>query len=204
MKPGYFPIIRLRYWCCLECAIRSVFEPRRGSAMISSEATGRTYVYSNQGNQAVSSVRKRQLRGAALSRDRDVRGHYPGPQQRRREWRSDVEIRDSDGETSADSRVEMTFRLGAEAPCPRHTGIEPFDDFCCASKSRVISFPAASDRCDCVGGYGVCQLRCHRNAPGGRCATLIYREVYWTANARSRSKRQWFAPAPGAYCQPMA
>lgn len=59
-------------------------------------------------------------------------------EQRRRERRSDVQIRDSDGETSADARVEMTFRLGAQLYALEHTGIEPFDGFV-AHQNRASS-----------------------------------------------------------------
>lgn len=38
-------------WADFKCAIRAVLQPRRGSVMISSETTGRTYVCSNRGNQ---------------------------------------------------------------------------------------------------------------------------------------------------------
>jgi len=38
-------------WTDFKRAIRAVLQPRRGSAMISSESTGRTYVCSNRGNQ---------------------------------------------------------------------------------------------------------------------------------------------------------
>jgi hypothetical protein len=38
-------------WADFTRAIRAVLQPRRGSVMISSESTGRTYVCSNRGNQ---------------------------------------------------------------------------------------------------------------------------------------------------------
>jgi hypothetical protein len=38
-------------WTDFKRAIRAALQPRRGSAMISSESTGRTYVCSNRGNQ---------------------------------------------------------------------------------------------------------------------------------------------------------
>jgi len=38
-------------WADFKRAIRAVLQPRRGSVMISSESTGRTYVCSNRGNQ---------------------------------------------------------------------------------------------------------------------------------------------------------
>lgn len=38
-------------WTDFKRAIRAVLQPRRGSVMISSESTGRTYVCSNRGNQ---------------------------------------------------------------------------------------------------------------------------------------------------------
>lgn len=50
-------------------------------------------------------------------------------EQRQRMRRSDVRVRDRGGETSADARVEMTFRLGAQLYALEHTGIEPFDGF---------------------------------------------------------------------------
>lgn len=37
-------------WSDFKCAIRSVLQPRRGSVMISSEATGRTFICQNGGN----------------------------------------------------------------------------------------------------------------------------------------------------------
>jgi hypothetical protein len=50
-------------------------------------------------------------------------------EQRQCAWRSDVQIRDRGSETSADARVEMTFRLGDQLYAIEHTGIEPFDGF---------------------------------------------------------------------------
>jgi len=38
-------------WTDFKRAVRAALQPRRGSAMISSESTGRTYVCSNRGNQ---------------------------------------------------------------------------------------------------------------------------------------------------------
>ena len=38
-------------WADFKRAIRAVPQPRRGSVMISSESSGRTYVCSNRGNQ---------------------------------------------------------------------------------------------------------------------------------------------------------
>jgi hypothetical protein len=38
-------------WGDFKRAIRAVLQPHRGSVMISSESTGRTYVCSNRGNQ---------------------------------------------------------------------------------------------------------------------------------------------------------
>jgi hypothetical protein len=38
-------------WADFKHAVRAVLQPRRGSVMISSEFTGRTYVCSNRGNQ---------------------------------------------------------------------------------------------------------------------------------------------------------
>ncbi|WP_314963950.1 hypothetical protein [Bradyrhizobium cosmicum] len=38
-------------WADFKRAIRGVLQPRRGSVMISSETSGRTYVCSNRGNQ---------------------------------------------------------------------------------------------------------------------------------------------------------
>lgn len=59
-------------------------------------------------------------------------------EQRERSWRSDVQIRDRGGETSADARVEMTFRLGGRLHALEHTGIEPFDGFM-AHQNRASS-----------------------------------------------------------------
>ena len=52
--------------------------------------------------------------------------------------RSDVQIRDRGSETSADARVEMTFRLGGQLYALEHTGIEPFDGFM-AHQNRASS-----------------------------------------------------------------
>ena len=59
-------------------------------------------------------------------------------EQRQRDRRSDVQIRDRGSETSADARVEMTFRLGAQLYALEHTGIEPFDGFM-AHQNRASS-----------------------------------------------------------------
>jgi hypothetical protein len=59
-------------------------------------------------------------------------------ERRQRGRRSDVQIRDRGGETSADARVEMTFRLGAQLYALEHTGIEPFDGFM-AHQNRASS-----------------------------------------------------------------
>jgi hypothetical protein len=59
-------------------------------------------------------------------------------EQRQRERRSDVLIRDRGSETSADARVEMTFRLGDQLYALEHTGIEPFDGFM-AHQNRASS-----------------------------------------------------------------
>jgi len=59
-------------------------------------------------------------------------------EQRQRERRSDVQIRDRGSETSADARVEMTFRLGDQLYALEHTGIEPFDGFM-AHQNRASS-----------------------------------------------------------------
>lgn len=59
-------------------------------------------------------------------------------EQRERVPRSDVQIRDRGSETSADARVEMTFRLGSQLYALEHTGIEPFDGFM-AHQNRASS-----------------------------------------------------------------
>ena len=59
-------------------------------------------------------------------------------EQRQRDRRSDVQIRDRGSETSADARVEMTFRLGGQLYALEHTGIEPFDGFM-AHQNRASS-----------------------------------------------------------------
>lgn len=59
-------------------------------------------------------------------------------EQRQRARRSDVQIRDRGSETSADARVEMTFRLGGQLYALEHTGIEPFDGFM-AHQNRASS-----------------------------------------------------------------
>lgn len=59
-------------------------------------------------------------------------------EQRERVPRSDVQIRDRGSETSADARVEMTFRLGGQLYALEHTGIEPFDGFM-AHQNRASS-----------------------------------------------------------------
>jgi hypothetical protein len=59
-------------------------------------------------------------------------------EQRESARRSDVQIRDRGSETSADARVELTFRLGAQLYALEHTGIEPFDGFM-AHQNRASS-----------------------------------------------------------------
>lgn len=50
-------------------------------------------------------------------------------ERRERTNRCDVNVRDKDGHTSPNARVEMTFRLGDQLYAIEHTGIEPFDGF---------------------------------------------------------------------------
>jgi hypothetical protein len=59
-------------------------------------------------------------------------------ERRERARRSEVQIRDRGSETSADARVEMTFRLGAQLYALEHTGIEPFEGFM-AHQNRASS-----------------------------------------------------------------